>query len=306
MIKDKWIKIWGVLGPSFNGFIDDKILKLSASLAYYTIFAMGPLLFMVILLCGFIYGKDAVEGRVLNELTGFIGKETAQQVQYIIKNAALMGKGALAAVVGGALLLISATSIFAEIQDSLNIIWSVKSKPKNSFFKYLQIRFLSFSIIIGLGFLAIVSLTASALIDGLGDKIAMHYKWVNTLVLHGANLIFTIAIIALIFAVMFKVLPDARINWREVFVGSLVTAILFVLGKLAISIYIANSRIATYYGAAGTVIIVLLWVYYCSVILYYGAEFTKAHASADGKEIEPAEYAVGIKSVEIPRRGAPK
>jgi membrane protein len=134
---NKWRKIWGILGPSFDGFIDDKILKLSASLAFYTIFAMGPLLFMVILLCGFIYGKDAVQGRLLSELTGFIGKETAEQVQYIIKNAALMGRGIMAAIVGGVLLLISATSIFAEIQDSLNMIWSVKSKPKNSFFKYL-------------------------------------------------------------------------------------------------------------------------------------------------------------------------
>jgi membrane protein len=156
-----------------------------------------------------------------------------------------------------------------------------------------------------LGFLAIVSLTASALIDGLGDKILLHYKWVNTIVLHGANLILTIVIIALIFAIIFKVLPDAKIRWREVFVGSLVTAILFVLGKLAISLYIANSHIATYYGAAGTVIIVLLWVYYCSVILYYGAEFTKSHAFARGKQIEPAEYAVGVKSIELPSKAGP-
>lgn len=210
-----------------------------------------------------------------------------------------MGKGVLAAIVGGVILLVSATSIFAEIQDSLNMIWCVKPKPKSSLIKYLQNRFISFSIIIGLGFLAIVSLALSALIDGLGNKILLRFPGVNVVLLHGCNFILTIAVIALIFAIIFKVLPDARILWREVIVGALVTAFLFVLGKLAISLYIASSHVDSYYGTAGALIIVLLWVYYSSMILYYGAEFTKAYALADGKKIEAAEYAVGIRSVEI-------
>ncbi len=299
-----WKKTWTTLKASFNGFLDDKILKLSAALAYYTIFAMGPLLFMIVLLCGFIYGKDAIQGKVFNELAGFTGKATAEQLQYIIKNAALMGKGVAAAAIGGIILLVSATSIFAEIQDSLNMIWCVKPKPKSSLLKYLQNRFISFSIIIGLGFLAVVSLALSALIDGLGDRILVRYPGINSVILHGCNLVLTIAVIAFIFAIIFKVLPDARIKWREVIMGAVVTAVLFVLGKLGISLYIASSHVDTYYGTAGALIVVLLWVYYSSVILYYGAEFTKAYAISEGKQIEAAEYAVCITSVEIDPKNA--
>lgn len=297
-----WKKTWDILKASLNGILDDKILKLSASLAYYTVFAMGPLLFMILLLCGFIYGKDAVQGKVFTELAGFTGKDTADQLQYIIKNAALMGKGVFAVIAGGIVLLISATSIFAEIQDSLNMIWGVKPKPKSSLIKYLQNRLLSFSIIIGLGFLAVVSLTLSALIDGLSDKILHRYPGINAVLLHGCNLVLTIGVIGLIFAITFKVLPDARVEWREVAVGALVTAVLFVLGKLGISLYISRSHVNTYYGTAGALIVVLLWVYYSSVILYFGAEFTKAYALADGKEIEAADYAVSVKWVEMSKR----
>ena len=288
-----------MLKCSFSGFVDDKILKLSASLAYYTLFSLGPLLFMIIMLAGMFYGKAAVEGKIYGQLAGFTGSNTAIQLQYIIRNAAYMGKGVLAIVIGAIVLLIGATSVFAEIQDSLNMIWGVRSKPKSGWVSYLQNRFLSFSIIIGMGFLLLVSLSISAFVDNLSGRVQTSLPSVSLLVIHIAGTLLTFCFISVIFGAVFKVLPDVRIKWRDVIAGSLFTSFLFMLGKMAISFYISKSKIGTYYGTAGALVIVLLWVYYSSVILYFGAEFTKAYAILTGTPIVAAEYAVEVKTVEV-------
>lgn len=305
-MKDKKITfkaVWGVIKASFTGFSDHKVTKLSGSLAYYTVFSMAPLLIVIISLCGIFLGKEAAEGQVYAQLQGFLGADTALQLQQLIKNAAIGDKGTVAFIIGLATLLVGATTVFADIQDSINYIWGLKPKPKRGWLKMLQNRFLSFSVIISLGFLLLVSLAITAILDGFNNSLQARFTEVSVILFYILNLIVTLVVISLIFGVIFKVLPDAIIKWRDVFAGSVVTAILFMIGKFGISIYIGKSNVGSTYGAAGSLVILLLWTYYSSIILYYGAEFTKAYAIAFGSEIHPTQYAVTTKEVEIETEG---
>lgn len=291
--------VWEVLKDSFSGFSDDKVTKLSGSLAYYTVFSMGPLLVVIISLCGLFLGQEAVEGKIYAQLAGFVGADTAASLQTIIKNASLAGKSRIAAIIGGITLLLGATTVFAEIQDSINSIWGLKPKPKRGWLKMLQNRFLSFSVIISLGFLLLVSLGVTALIDGFSERLKAHFPDVTVVVFYIVNLLITLVVITTIFGVIFKVLPDAKIKWKDVTVGAVITALLFMLGKFAISVYISKSNVGSTYGTAGSLVVLLLWVYYSSIILYFGAEFTKAYAVKFGSEIHPNHYAVTTKTVEV-------
>ncbi len=288
-----------ILKNTFSGFSDDKVTKLSGSLAYSTLFSIGPLLIVIIAVCGIFFGHDAVAGKMYNELVQFLGRNAAIELQEIIKNAAISGKNTIAITIGSIVLFLGATSVFSEIQDSINDIWGIKPKPKKNWLKMIQNRFLSFSVIVSFGFLLLVSLTISALIDGMGHKLQAQFPGMILGVFYVLNLVATLVIITLIFAVIFKVLPDAKIKWKDVIIGSLLTAVLFMLGKFAISYYIAKSNITTAFGAAGSVLILIVWVYYSSLILYLGAEFTKSYAVKYGSEILPSEYAVTTKQVEI-------
>lgn len=284
---------------SFTGFSDDKVTKLSGSLAYYTVFSMGPLLIVIISLCGLFLGREAVEGKIYGQLSGFVGADTAVQLQEIIKNASLAGKSKLAAIVGGIILLIGATTIFAEIQDSINSIWGLKPKPKRGWLKMVQNRVLSFSVIISLGFLLLVSLSISSIIDGFSNRLKAHFPDIAIVVFYIINVLITMLVTSLIFGVIFKVLPDADIKWKDVFAGSVATAFLFMLGKFGISFYISKSNVGSTYGAAGSLVILLVWIYYSSLILYFGAELTKAYAVKYGSPIHPSQYAVTTKIVEV-------
>lgn len=295
--------IWEVLKASFTGFIDHKVTKLSGSLAYYTVFSMAPLLVVIISLCGIFLGKEAAEGQIYAQLDGFMGKDTALQLQQIIKNAAISGKGKLAFIIGIVTLLVGATTVFSDIQDSINMIWGLKPKPKRGWLKMLQNRFLSFSVIVSLGFLLLVSLAITAILDGFSGRLRAQYADVSVVLFYIVNQLVTLTVVSAIFAVIFKVLPDAIIRWKDVISGSVVTALLFMLGKFAISVYIGQSNVGSTYGAAGSLVILLLWTYYSSIILYFGAEFTKAYAVAYGAEILPSHYAVTTKEVEIETEG---
>ncbi len=209
----------------------------------------------------------------------------------------------MAIVVGSIILFFGATSIFGEIQDSINDIWGIKPKPRISWLKYLQNRFLSFSVIIGLGFLLLVSLIITASVNTVGHRIAAIFPGAYIHIFYIANEVISFVVVTLIFAVIFKVLPDAKIIWKDVIVGALVTAVLFMAGKFGISYYIGQGSIATAFGAAGSLIVLLLWVYYSSLILYFGAEFTKSYAIKYGSDILPAEYAVTKKQVEVEGNG---
>jgi len=290
---------WEVLKDSFTGFSDHKVTKLGASLAYYTVFSMAPLLVLIISLCSIFYGREAVEGQIYAQLAGFMGGNTAAELQAIIKKATVSGKGTLAAIIGGVTLLIGATTVFAEIQDSINSIWGLKPKPKRGWLKMVQNRFLSFSVIISLGFILIVSLGVTAVIDAFSNRLQASFPDVAVIVFYIVNQVITLTVITLIFGVIFKVLPDAKIKWKDVFSGALITALLFMLGKFAISFYISKSDVGGTYGAAGSLVILLLWTYYSSLILYFGAVFTKSYAIKYGSEIHPNSYAVTTKEVEI-------
>lgn len=300
MKKKTTIKgIWEVLKYSFKGFSNDKVMKMSSSLAYYTIFSLAPLLIIIISLSGIFLGRDAAEGKVYEQLENFVGSNTALQLQEMIKNASLSGKSNMAVIIGVVTLIIGATTVFAQIQDSINSIWGLKPKPKSDLLQFLRNRVLSFSIIVGLGFLLLVSLTISALIDGFSGSLHSQFPDVTVVFFYIINLTITLIITAVIFGAIFKVLPDAKIKWKDVAAGAMATAVLFMLGKFGISYYIRKSNVGSTYGAAGSLVILLLWVYYSAIILYFGAEFTKAFAMQYGSSIHPDDYAVTTKTIEI-------
>lgn len=296
--------LWKVLKQSFSGFSDDKVMKLSASLAYYTVFSMGPLLIVLIFVCSLFFGREAIEGSIYGQIQGFVGSDTAKQLQDIIRNASVGDKGNVAAVIGIITLLIGATSVFAEIQDSINSIWGIKPKPKKGWLKLLVNRLLSFSVIISLGFLLLVSLGVSYIIEALSDRLSSAFPDASVYIFYIVNLLLSLAVISTLFAVIFRVLPDAKIQWKDVIAGAITTAILFMLGKFAISFYIGQSDVGSTYGAAGSLVVLLLWVYYSSIILYFGAEFTKAYAVEYGSAIHPNQYAVVTRQVEVEDEGS--
>ena len=294
--------IWDVLKDSFRKFGNDRIMKLSAALAYYTVFSVGPLLIVVVFICSFFFGKEAIEGSVYGQIQSFVGHDAALQLQEIIKNAAIAGKGKVAAIIGIVTLVIGATTMFAEMQDSINMIWGLKTKPKKSaWIILLKNRLLSFGVIASLGFLLLVSLSVSAVIEAISTRLQAQFPELTVVALYILNIIITFVIISALFGVIFRVLPDAKIKWKDVMAGAVATAVLFMVGKFAISFYISKSNIGTTYGTAGSLVILLVWIYYSSVILYFGAEFTKAYAIKYGDSIRPNEYAIVTQVVEVER-----
>jgi membrane protein len=299
-LKLKLKNIWTSLKKSGSDIGTYNITKLSAALAYYTVFALAPMLIVLTSVISFFYGREATEGQVYGQIKTLVGADAAAQIQQIIKNAALSPSFTFASIVGVVALIFSATGVFAEIQSSINIIWNLKTKPKRSgILKMLKTRLLSFSLIVSLGFIALVSLLINALIGLLMDQLqrflppeAVHLGFI-------INLIITLAAIGLLFAIVFKVLPDAKIEWRDVWVGAFATAILFMIGRFGIGLYLNKSNPGSTFGAAGSMIIILLWVYYSSIILYFGAAFTRNYAQTIGRHIYPNEYAVYIQQVEV-------
>jgi membrane protein len=287
-----------VIKNSGAGFVNDKVPKLAGSLSYYMIFSMGPLLLIIITLCSAFFGREAIEGSIYKQLEGFTGHDTAIQLQQIIKNASLSGKTNMATIIGAVTLLIGATSVFAEMQDSINMIWGIKAKPKKNWLKLLQNRFISFSLIISLSFLLLVSLSLSALIESFNHYLTERFPGITVVVFYIINQLLTMGITCFVFSIIFRVLPDANIRWKDVFAGAIVTTVLFLLGKFAISFYISKANIGSTYGPAGSLIILILWIYYSAIIVYFGAEFTKAYALQYGEPIHPSAYAVAVEQVE--------
>jgi membrane protein len=288
-----------VIIQSFKGFAEDKVPKYSASLAYTTVFSFGPLLIIIIFLCSLFFGQEATQGKIYSQMQQFVGQDAALQLQTIIKNASLEGKGTVAALIGIITLLFGATAVFAEIQDSINTIWGFKAKPKKGLWKVVRNRFLSFSVVVSLGFLLLVSLAISTIIEGLSEKLKASFPDVTVVIFYILNLIISFVVITALFAVIFKVLPDAKTKWKDILPGALASGILFMIGKFVISFYIGKSNVGSTYGAAGSLVILLLWVYYSAMILYLGAEFAKAWSSHKGSSIRPNDYAVALKKVEV-------
>ncbi|MGN7819755.1 YihY/virulence factor BrkB family protein [Chitinophaga sp. 22536] len=294
---------WTVLKASGSAFIDDKVLKLSAALAYYTIFSVAPMLIIIIFFCDLFLGKEAVEGSIYGQIQGLVGSEAAIQIQSMIRNATLSNDMSWATMVGFVTLIIGATGVFAEIQDSINFIWGLKSKPKkNGLLRMLINRLLSFSLVVSMGFILLVSLAVNGLVELFQNVLTqlIPTKLTTTLIVYVANLVVPFLVITTLFAIIFKVLPDARIKWKDVRVGAVATAVLFMIGKFAIGYYLGASKVSSTYGAAGSVVIILLWVYYSAAILYFGAVFTRQYIKHSGREIYPNDYAVWVKQIEVP------
>jgi membrane protein len=284
--------LWAVFKDAANGFLKDKVPKLGGSLAYFTVFSLGPMLLVVIFLAGLLLGRQAVEGSLYNQIHQLVGPSAAQQVQQLIKSAFTSGGGGTAAIIGFVTLLIGATSVFTEMQDSINTILKLELKPGGGWKRLVKSRLISFGVIGSIGFLLLISLTASAIIEGFGSKLGDYIPGVSVMMIYVLSQAFTLLVATLLFSIIFKVLPAGKIRWRDVWQGALVTAILFMLGRFAISFYISKSDFGNTYGAAGSLVVLLVWVYYSSLILYFGVEFTRAYATRFGTGINPYNYAV--------------
>jgi membrane protein len=285
------------------GFVNDNAFKLSASLSYYTIFALGPLLIIIISLAGIFFGKEAVQGRIYGQLTDLVGHQSALQIQDIIINIQSSHSTTTGAIIGAAILFIGATGVFTEMQDSINYIWSVKAKPKKGWLKFLINRLLSFSLIVGMGFILLVSLIVSAILTLLSDRLMRLLPNYTVALFEVVNTAIILIVISALFTVIFKILPDAIISWKDALMGALLTAVLFLTGKFLIGYYIGRSNLGVTYGTAASIIILLTWVYYSAMILYFGAEFTKMYALQTGSGIKPKQTAVFIikkESKEVP------
>lgn len=293
--------IWRTIKQSFSDFFEDRILKLSAALAYYTLFSLPGLLIIVIWFGDIFTRQEAVKGTLNNQIANLIGPKAAVQVQEIIANASLSGESKFATIIGLITLIIGATTVFGEIQDSINMIWRLKPKPRKGWgwLKMIVNRLLSFSIIISLGFLLLVSLIVNSVMDIFIDRLTQALPETEVVIAYVVNLVISFFITSLLFGLIFKVLPDARIEWKHVRAGAFATAILFMVGKFLIGYYLGQSKMSSAYGAAGSTIIVLVWVYYSSIILYFGAVFTRAYAMQSGSNIYPNNYAVWVQQVEV-------
>lgn len=298
-VKKTLKDILKIAGGTFNAFMDDKGLKLSASLSYYTVFSLGPLLLLLISLAGIFLGKDAIQGKLFSEMNGLIGSTAALQVQDMIKNIELSGKSTVSLIIAIITLIIGATSVFGEIQDSINMIWKVKAKPKRGWVKLLKDRLLSSSLIISIGFLLVVSLVVNGFILALSQYFTRLLPGAALILVNILNMGLSFLFISVLFGVIFKVLPDVKIAWKDVRAGAFFTAILFLIGRFVIGFYIETTATGSAFGAAGSIIVILVWVYYTAAILYMGAEFTQTFAEFKGSRIQPADYAVHVEQKEI-------
>ena len=276
--------LWPLVKESVSQWSDDYAPSMGAALAYYTIFSIAPLIVIAIAVAGFAFGADAARGEIFAQLRGLIGDEGATAIQGLVKSASEPGQGTFAAIAGVVTLLIGATTVFGELQSDLDRIWDVPKSTESGIVALLRGRLLSFGMILGIGFLLLVSLVLSA---GLAALAKFWDTWFEgwEVALQAVNFVVSFAIITGLFAMIYKLLPRCRIEWKDVWVGAMVTSLLFALGKLLIGLYLGKSGVTSGFGAAGSLVIVLVWVYYSSQIFLLGAEFTKTYAHSHGSLI---------------------
>lgn len=298
-------KLGNVFYNAALNFIDDHCFKMSASLAYYSIFSVGPLLLIVSWLIGFLYGdnENSASGqKVMLEIENIFGNEISSLIQNLLENLSLSSKSNTGIIIGLITLIFTSTTVFVEIQGSINMIWGIKPKPKKNWLKFIFNRLTSFSMVLGLGFLLIASLLINSVIVVMMNYFNQIIPGISNQLLAWVNLGLTFVIIGFIFGFIFKFLPDAKVRTRDIAGGALFTTLLFMLGRYLISIYIQYNTTASAFGAAGTVIVLLLWVYFSAAILYYGAELTKEHSKIFGSGIRPMAYSVLTTTTEIEKK----
>lgn len=285
-------KVFTVLKNAFKDWFAKDPFHESTVIAYFAIFSLPGLLVVIITLAGYFFGREAVNNQVAAQFTSTMGAETANQIQDMIVQASKLKNSVFATIIGIVTILVGATGVFAEFQKSLNIIWEVKlDTTKSGIWKIVKVRLFSFGLIISIAFLLIVSLIISSLLSAFGNWLASHFSDSFLVVLQVVNFILSLIILAILFALMFKILPDAKIKWKHVWIGSFVTAFLFEIGKFALGLYFGKANPGTGYGAAGSIILILLWVTYSSMIVFLGAEFTHAYAKMFSGKVAPTEIA---------------
>jgi membrane protein len=293
-------KIWQVLKETAAGWDEDNVARLAASLAYYTLLSIAPLIILAVAVAGLAFGQDAAREHIGGELAKVVGGGAAGALQSIAKNAQAPGTGIFSIVVGVIVLLFGASGVFGELQSALNTVWQVAPKPGRGVWGIVKDRFFSFTLVLGVAFLLLVSLLVSTVLTWVGQAFE-HRLPGGAVVWQVFNFVISLAVVTSLFALMFKKLPDVNIRWRDVWVGSAVTAALFTLGKFLLGLYLGSAGVSSAYGAAGSIVALVIWVYYSSQVLLVGAEFTEAYARLFGSQITPDDKAV---SLARPRSGA--
>ena len=281
----KPVSLVAMVKQAFAAWVDDYAPSMGAALAYYTLFSMAPLLLIAVSIAGLVFGPDAARGEIFAQLNDLIGDEGAAAVQSLLQSLNRPAQGVAGTVIGSATLLIGAASVFGELQNSLDRIWRVPPRRGAGLWTLIRARLVSFGMVLGIGFLLVVSLIASAAIAAFGKRYANAFGgW--ALVAEALNFAISFAVVTALFAMIYKILPRVRIGWRDVWIGAAVTALLFALGKSLIGVYLGRSGVASGFGAAGSLIVVILWTYYSAQIFLLGAEFTHVYARACGSHSE--------------------
>ena len=290
-----------LIGDTVRGFINDNVMLYAASIAFYAIFSLPAILILMVFVGGVFYGQQEVRGQLYEQIALHVGANIASQIENILKNVQIGDPGAVGKTIGIATLLFSATTVFVNIQLALNEIWGVRAKPKQGWLKLILDRLFSFVIVASLGFILLGSLLVDTILTVSQHFLVRFFSDYTVYLLQTASFILLVGLLTIIFTTVFKVLPDARVRWRDVWVGALVTTILFVFGKELIGLYLSSSTLSSTYGAAGSLVLLLIWIYYSAVIFLVGAEFTKVYSQRVGKAIWPRKNAVKVIKKEIER-----
>lgn len=276
--------MWKLLSATYKKWAKDHAQSLGAALAFYAIFSLAPLLLIVIAIAGSVFGQEAAQGQIIGQIQGLVGEESANAIQSMIEEVRKPATGIIATVLAMVMLLLGATGVFAQLQEALNTIWSVEENPGESLWKLLKDRFVSLMAVLGTGFLLLVSLVVSAGLSAVGAALG-NFLPVPGFVLQIINFFVSFAIVTFLFAMIYKLLPDISIQWGDVWIGAIMTSLLFTIGKFLIGLYLGKSDVGIAYGAAGSLVVVLIWVYYASQIFLFGAEFTAVYAHSRGSRL---------------------
>ena len=305
MAKEQWYRglkqLWSVLQKAAADWIRDRAPRLGAALAYYTIFSMVPLLIVIIAIIGLVFGQEAAQAAIMEQISRLIGPQSAAAIKDMIQRADQPSTGIISTIIATVTLLGGAAGFFGQLKDALNTVWGIEPKAGRGIWGFVRDNFLSFATLLGTAFLLLVSLLLSTALAAIG-------KWFGQLlplpevVLQSFNLLLSLVVITGLFALIFKVLPDAHIAWRDVWIGAALTSVLFTIGKFAIELYLGKSNVGSSYGAAGSLVLILVWVYYSVQILLYGAEFTQVYANLVGQKIQPTEEAKVVDPEKTPEQ----
>lgn len=290
---------WSFTRKTFTEFFDDHPLDHAAIIAFYTIFSLPAVLTITVHMAGLAFGQEQVKNEIQNRVSSIIGQESALQIQRIVEQAGQTGDSTIGTIVGIGLMVFSATTVFIALQDALNAMWEVEARPKKGWLKVIINRLLSLAMVASMGFLLLVSLTADLFVSLFNDYLQENFSGISAQLISAGEFVITTVLSMLIFGLIFKVLPDAKIRWKNTWIGALVTALLFNLGKFLISLMLENNPLSDTYGTAGALVMILIWVFYSSVIFLFGAEFTQMYSRHYDQGIRPSEHAVKVETKKI-------